>query len=112
MNEIRPGNEELRNEGRPGRPCRYETDAALCSVMRDDPNASLRTIADTLSIDPDTVRTHMSRIGHTLKSLQWIPQALTSELKQVRFGLCLQLLLKFRADAHDNWWPLVTGDES
>jgi hypothetical protein len=47
-NEIRCGSEELRNEGRPGRPYRYKTDAALRSILRDDPNASLRTIADTL----------------------------------------------------------------
>jgi hypothetical protein len=50
MNEIRRGNEELRSEGRPGRPYRCETDAALGSILRDDPNASLRTRADTLSI--------------------------------------------------------------
>jgi hypothetical protein len=50
MNEIRRGNDELRNEGRPGRPNRYETDAALHSIMRDDPNASLQIIMDTLSM--------------------------------------------------------------
>jgi transposase len=103
MNKIRLGNEELRNEGRPGRPCRCETDAALRSVLRDDPNACLRTIADTLSISPATVRTHLSRIAYTLKSLRWIPHALTSEPKQIRSDLCLQLLPKLRAHAHDNW---------
>jgi hypothetical protein len=70
MNEIRRGNEELQNEGRPGRPYRYETDTALRSIPRDDPNASLRTIADTLLISPETVHTHMSRIDYTLKSLR------------------------------------------
>jgi hypothetical protein len=68
MNEIRRSNEQLRNEGRPGRPYRYETEVVLRSILRDDPNASLRTIADSLSICPQTVRTHMSRIGDTLKS--------------------------------------------
>jgi hypothetical protein len=109
MTEIRRGNEELRNKGRPGRPYHYERDAALHSILRDDPNALSRTIADTLSISPETVRTHSSRIDDTLKSLRWIPHALTSELKQVRFDLCLQLLSKLRADAHDNWQHLVTG---
>jgi hypothetical protein len=89
MNEIRRGNEELRNKGRPGRLYRYETYATLPSILRDDPNVSLRTIADTLSISPEMVRVRMSRIGDTLKSLRWIPHALTSELKQVRFDLCL-----------------------
>jgi hypothetical protein len=60
MNEIRHGNEESRNEGRPDRPYRYEMDVAHRSILRDDPNASLRSIADTLSISPETVRTHMS----------------------------------------------------
>jgi hypothetical protein len=81
MNEVRRGNEELRNEGRPGRPYRYETDAALHSTLRDDPNASLRTIADMLSISPEMVRTYLSPIGDTLKSLPWIPHALTGKLK-------------------------------
>jgi hypothetical protein len=89
MNNIRRGNEELRNEGRPGRPDRYEADTSFRSILRDDPNASLRTIAETLTLFLEMVRIHMSRIGHTLKSLRWIPQALTSELKQIRFDLCL-----------------------
>jgi hypothetical protein len=41
MNEIRRGNKDLRKEGRPGRPYRYETDAPLRSILRDDPNGSL-----------------------------------------------------------------------
>jgi hypothetical protein len=112
MNEIRRGNEELRNERGPERPYHYETDAVLCSILRDDPNTSLRTIADMLSIAPETVRTHMSRIGSPLKSLRWIPHALTSKPKQIRFDLCLQLTPKLRAHGHDNWRHLVTGDES
>jgi predicted DNA-binding protein YlxM (UPF0122 family) len=112
MNEIRHANEELRNMGRPGRPDCHETDAALRSILRDGPNASLRTIADTLSISPRAVHTHMSRTGDTLKSLRWISHAFTSQLKQVRFDLCLQLSPKLSAHAHDNWRRLVTGHES
>jgi hypothetical protein len=63
MNEIRRDNEELRNEGHLGRPYCSETDAALRSIPRDDLNASFRTTADMLSIFPETVRTHVSRIG-------------------------------------------------
>jgi hypothetical protein len=109
MNEIRHGNEELRNEGRRGIPYRYERDAALRSILRDDPNASSRTRANTFSISPEMVRTHMSRSGYTPKSLRWISHALTSEQKQVRFNLCLHLLPKLRVHAHDNWRHLVTG---
>jgi hypothetical protein len=81
MNEICRGNEEFQNEEGPERPFRYKTDTALRSILRDDPNASLRTIVDTLSISPDTLRTHMPRIGDSLKSLRWISHTLTSELK-------------------------------
>jgi hypothetical protein len=73
VNEIRRDHEELRDEGRPGRSCRYETNAALPSSLRVDPNPSLRTIADKLSNSPEPVRIHMSRIGHTLKSLRGFP---------------------------------------
>jgi hypothetical protein len=65
-----------------------------------------------LSMSPETIRTHVSRMGCTLKSLRWIPHALTSELKRVRFDLCFQLFPKLRAHEHDNWWRLVTGNES
>jgi histone-lysine N-methyltransferase SETMAR len=54
----------------------------------------------------------MSRISLPLKYLRHIPHGLTSELKQVRFDLRLQLFLKLRAHAHDNWRHPVTGDES
>jgi hypothetical protein len=37
MTQIRRGNEEFRNEGCPGRPYLYEADAALRSILRDDP---------------------------------------------------------------------------
>jgi hypothetical protein len=33
VNEIRRGNKEFRNEGRPRRSYRYETDAAPCSIL-------------------------------------------------------------------------------
>jgi hypothetical protein len=70
INEVHSGNEELRNEGRPGKPYRYETDVAIRSVLQEDPNASLRTIAETLLISPEMVRRHMSWMGHTLKTLR------------------------------------------
>jgi transposase len=112
IQEIRRGNEGLRNEGRPGRPCRHEVEAAILSILQDEPSVSLRTIAETLAISPDTVRTHMTRIGSTLKALRWIPHTLTSELKHTRVTMCMQLLPKFRAHAHNNSHSLVTGDES
>jgi hypothetical protein len=48
----------------------------------------------------------------TLKNLHWLPHALTCELKQIRLSMCVQLLPKLRAHAHDNWRHLITGDES
>jgi hypothetical protein len=106
------GNKELRNEGRPGRPYRYETDAALRLILRDDPKASLLPIANTLSISPETVHTHMSLIGYTLKSFWCLPHALTNELKQIFFDLCSQLLPELRSHVHDDWRYLVTRDDS
>jgi hypothetical protein len=70
INEVRRGNEELRNEGHLERPYRYETDAVIRSILQEDPNISLRTIAQTLWISPEMIRTHMSRISHTLNALR------------------------------------------
>jgi hypothetical protein len=33
IQEAHRGNEELRNEGRSGRPCRHEVDAAIRSIL-------------------------------------------------------------------------------
>jgi DNA-binding NarL/FixJ family response regulator len=70
IQEIRRGNKELRNEGCPGRPCRREVDAAIRSILQDEPSTSLPTIAGTLGISPETVRTHMARIGYRLRALR------------------------------------------
>jgi hypothetical protein len=43
-------------------PCRHEKDAAIRSIRQDDPNASLRTIGENLSISPETVRAQMAKI--------------------------------------------------
>jgi hypothetical protein len=58
------------------------------------------------------VHIHMARIAYTLKSLRWIPHVPTSEPKQVRFDLRLQLLSKLRTHTHDNWRDLGTGDKN
>jgi hypothetical protein len=72
----------------------------------------LGTIAENLSISPETVRTHMSRIGYTLKLLCWIPHALTCALNHVHLLTYLHLLPKLGASAHDDCLHLVTGEES
>jgi hypothetical protein len=61
ISEVCRGNEELRNEGRPERPYRHETDVTIRSILQEKPNAPLRTITETLLISPETVRTYMSR---------------------------------------------------
>jgi hypothetical protein len=78
ISEARRGNKEIRNERDPGRPGRYEPHVAVRSILQENLNASLRTIAETLSISLETVRTHMSWRGCTLKSLRWIPRDLPS----------------------------------
>jgi hypothetical protein len=111
ISEIRRGNGELQNGGRPGKPDQHETDVAIRSILQEKPNALLRTIAEILSISPETIRTHMSRIGYTLKTLRWVPHAVTCGLKQVRLTMRLQLLPESRTHAHDSWQHLITGDE-
>jgi hypothetical protein len=63
----------------PTRPYRHETDVAG-SIRQEDPHASLRTIAETLSVSLETVRTHMSAMGSTRVTFRWLPQALIYEL--------------------------------
>jgi hypothetical protein len=111
IEEVGRGKEELRDENRPGY-SRYEVDPAIRSILQDEPNAWLWTIGETLSISPETVRTDMTRMGYTLKALRWIPYTLTSQQKRIRLTICIQLLPKLRAHAHNNWHCHVTGDES
>jgi transposase len=91
INKVWRGNEELRKEGHPGRPYRQETDAAIRSILQGDLNASLSTTAETLSISPETVRKHMSRIGRTWKTTRWTRHALACELKHIRLTKRLSL---------------------
>jgi hypothetical protein len=81
-------------------------------ILQEDPNASLRTIAETRSISPETVGTQMSRAGWTLKTLRWIPHELTCELKRVRLTMCVQAHPNLRAHTHNNWRHLAAGGES
>jgi hypothetical protein len=81
ISEIRRGNEELQNGGRSEKPDRHETNAAIRPMPQEDPNALLRTIAETLSISPETIRSQMSLIDYTLKTLHWIPGGVIGGLK-------------------------------
>jgi DNA-binding NarL/FixJ family response regulator len=81
IKEVCSSTHELRNEGRLGRLCHHEIDAIIQSILWDEPNASLRIIAETLGISLEMVRTHLSMISYTLKVLRWIPHPLISELK-------------------------------
>jgi hypothetical protein len=87
---VRRGNEEIRNKRHPGTPSRHETAAAIRLILYEDLNALLITIAETLSFSRETIRTHVSRIGYSLRSLRWILQALICELKWVRLSMYLQ----------------------
>jgi hypothetical protein len=108
ISEVRCGNGELRNEGRPGKPYRHEIDA-IRSILQELPNASLRPDAKILSILPETVRMHMSRIGYTRKTLRWIPHSLICEPKQV----CLKCVCSYIPNsAHNELQHLVTRQES
>jgi hypothetical protein len=109
ISEVHRGKEELRSKGRPERLYRNEKDAAILSILQEDPNAWPRIITETGSISAETVRTHISRIGCTPKTLCWISYARTCELKQIRLTMCLQLLPKLRAHAQDNWRHPITG---
>jgi hypothetical protein len=82
IQEVRRGNEELRNEGRPGRSCRDEVDAAMRLILQDEPTVSLRTMAETLAISPETVRPYVARIRETLKAFGWSPHTMISELRR------------------------------
>jgi hypothetical protein len=46
ISEVRRGNEELRNEGCPGKLYRYESDAAIRPIRQEDPKTWLRMIAE------------------------------------------------------------------
>jgi hypothetical protein len=56
---------------------------AILSILQEDLKAQLNTLAETLSLSRETIRTQMSQMGYTLKTLRWIPHALTCELKHV-----------------------------
>jgi hypothetical protein len=72
----------------------------------------LVTTAAILSLSPETVRTHMSWIGHTLNNVCWIPQVLTCELKHICSTMYLQLLLKLCVQTHEFGGILSQGTKA
>jgi hypothetical protein len=69
ISEVHCGNKELRNKGRPGKPYQHATNAAIWLILQENPNASLRTITEPLSISPGAACMHTLLIGYTLKAL-------------------------------------------
>jgi hypothetical protein len=90
------GNPELQSDKPPERPSRYETDEDICDILRDNPFASLRTIAEMLGICPETVRLHLLRIGYVLKALHWVPYILTEDLTFIDLKMCQTMLAALR----------------
>jgi hypothetical protein len=73
ISELGRGSKKPRNKGRPKRTYQNETGTLIRLILHKDPNASRTTLAGAMFISPETVRTHMSRIGDSLKALRWFP---------------------------------------
>jgi hypothetical protein len=110
ISTIRSGNSELQSDKSPGRQPRCETDWNIRSILRDNPFASLRMIAEMLGIPPETVRFHLLRIGYVLKALHWVPHIPTDDLKLIRVEMCQTMLAALRAQEHNHWYNIVTGE--
>jgi hypothetical protein len=111
-NKIRSGKQELQSNKSPGRPPRYETDDNIRNILRDNPFASLRPIAEMLGISLETVRLYLLRIGYVLKALHWGLHIVTDNLKRIRVDMCQTMLAALRVQEYNQWHSSVPGDET
>jgi hypothetical protein len=112
ISKIRSENLGLQSDKSPGTTPRYETDGYIRNILRDNPFAPFRTVAEMLAVSPETVRLHLLRIGYVLRILHWVPHILTDDLKLVRVEMCPMMLAALRVQEQNQWYNIVTGDES
>jgi histone-lysine N-methyltransferase SETMAR len=105
---FKAGNEELEDEARQGRPSVFE-DEELLRVVKSNPSAICKEIAEELCCDESTVRKRLHAVGFFKKWDKWVPHRMTEENKRMRLITCNSLLARNANDPFIN--RIVTCDE-
>jgi hypothetical protein len=72
---VRRGREDLRDPKRPGRPSTVDFDSILAHKLEINPHTTVRKLALSLKVSPQTVTTHLREgLGMKCYHLPWVPQ--------------------------------------
>ena len=86
---------------------------AIMEFLKDEPHASVRTIAKTLRIPRSTVHYTLTRVlGWKIKHLRWIPHNLNFDQIQNRIEKSKKLLDMLEKAFHERYDMVITLDES
>jgi len=106
------GRKSVTDEERSGRPAtsrNEESIAKICQIMRENRRLIVRSIAEQVNIDRETVRKILTEDLDMRKvCAQMVPKELTEEQKQKRVTICQDLLER----QDDNLGHVFTGDET
>ena len=106
------GRESVTDEERSGRPATSRTEeniAKIRQIVREDRRLAVRSIAEQVNIDRETVRIIVTEVLDVRKvCAKMVPKELTEEQKQIRVTICQDLLER----QSDILGRVITGDET
>jgi len=109
------GREEIGDDQRSGRPSTSKTEASIEKVgeiIRQNRPLSIRTVAELINIDKETVRQILLNNFNIKKVCsKMVPRLLTAEQKEIRMNTCADILQNIENDPNllEN---VITCDES
>jgi len=107
--KFNSGNFVCEDEPRSGRPS-YNLEEEILTVLKEDPRATTRKIAECIGSDKETVRRRLIQMGKRYLCNVWIPYVLTDAAKTKRVTICEQLLRQLHRN--NFLYRLITADET
>jgi hypothetical protein len=104
---------EERSQNFGGRPPNLDHDARILSVLKREPNASLREIGHETRIPKSAVfDIPRERLNYSARNYRFVPQTLTEAQRKERVDKSTALLSLLAKAKRRAWQFIITGDES
>jgi hypothetical protein len=88
-------------------------DEAILTALAEFPFSSVRELSRRVCLPRSTVHQHlMQSLRFTMRHLRWVPHFLTTEQKQIRAQMAIELLQVLSVQSTRQWHDIVALDES
>jgi hypothetical protein len=113
ITEVRIGRQDLHDEVHTEKTLLDDLDAKILAILEKSPFKSARSIAETLDIAYSIVLLYLhDSINFRLFHLYLVPHLLTHDLREKWMEYAQAMLPVLHTAERDNWYHLVTNDES